>query len=201
MPRNDQAGLQPHHNSGLPACLDAGGATPRTHFAVPAREMLFDEPEVCPAYGGLTFDGIAVTAADEMHLILRVPTARAYFGPDGETISRRGLILLAALRDSALPPRPADMPMLMLWLMTCWTTTLAEIEAAGTKPESTDGHGGGAGRDSENALGAGRIGFLRTIFRLARRASRRCNYLIGVVWCQRYSMNRIWCRRSVWFRP
>lgn len=133
MPRNDQAGLQPHHNSGLPACLDAGGATPRTHFAVPAREMLFDEPEVCPAYGGLTFDGIAVTAADEMHLILRVPTARAYFGPDGETISRRGLILLAALRDSALPPRPADMPMLMLWLMTCWTTTLAEIEAAGTK--------------------------------------------------------------------
>lgn len=133
MTRNDQPALQRHQTSGLPARRDAGGAPPRTHFAVPAREMLFDRPESCPAYGGLTFDGIAVTAADEIHLILRTPFARAYFGPNSAAISRRGLILLAGLRDSAMPPRPHEMPMLMLWLMTCWTATLAEIEAAGAK--------------------------------------------------------------------
>lgn len=37
-------------------CLNC--ASIRTHFAVPAREMLFDKPLVGPAYGALTFDGI-----------------------------------------------------------------------------------------------------------------------------------------------
>jgi len=50
-----------------------------THFAVPeAREMLFDEMPSCPAYGGLSFDGIAVNADDQLYLIVRTRRERAY---------------------------------------------------------------------------------------------------------------------------
>jgi hypothetical protein len=39
-----------------------------THFRVTAREMLFDQPECCPIYGGLSFDGLAIDENDGVHL-------------------------------------------------------------------------------------------------------------------------------------
>jgi hypothetical protein len=52
------------------------------HFRVAAREMLFDQPECCPTYGGLFFDGLAIDGQEGRHLIVREASARAYLGPE-----------------------------------------------------------------------------------------------------------------------
>ena len=59
---------------------------PRTHFQVPAREMLLDEPVCCPIYGALTFDGLAIDHEERVHLVVRTAAARAYLGPDSATV-------------------------------------------------------------------------------------------------------------------
>lgn len=110
-------------------CQDCGSV--RTHFAVPAREMLLDEPLVCPAYGALTLDGIAVTNHDEIHLIVRTVTARAYFGADAEAVAQRSILLIAALHRSPQPPRPTAEVEILAWLASCWELALAEIADAG----------------------------------------------------------------------
>jgi hypothetical protein len=60
-----------------------------THFRVPGREMLLDQPECCPSYGGLSFDGLAIDENDGVHLIVRTTSARAYLGPDLPIVARR----------------------------------------------------------------------------------------------------------------
>lgn len=107
------------------------------HFHVAnAREMLWDEPEVCPFYGGLTFDGIAVEPdqlGDRLHLIIRTSTARAYLGTSPETTLRRAAVLVAALRHSPQPITGTQAVLIMQWLADCWTAadqTLTELTTA-----------------------------------------------------------------------
>lgn len=114
----------------LAATAPAQPAKPgRVHFAVPgAREMLLDGPQPCPAYPGLTLEGLAVAPDGRRHfLVVRVqppgkPAVRAHLGPDPETIARHGLILAAALRSHgrflATPEVGAG---LLAWLAACWT--------------------------------------------------------------------------------
>ena len=71
---------------------------PRTHFQVPAREMLLDEPICCPIYGALTFDGLAIDHEERVHLVVRTAAARAYLGPDSATVARRAHILVCRAR-------------------------------------------------------------------------------------------------------
>ena len=52
------------------------GAAPMTHFRVPAREMLLDEPLCCPLYGALTFDGLAIDLEERVHLVVRTGACR-----------------------------------------------------------------------------------------------------------------------------
>ena len=60
-----------------------------THFRVPAREMLLDEPLCCPLYGALTFDGLAIDREERVHLVVRTAAARAHLGPRQADVTRR----------------------------------------------------------------------------------------------------------------
>ena len=77
------------------------GAAPMTHFRVPAREMLLDEPLCCPLYGALTFDGLAIDREERVHLVVRTAAARAYLGPERADVTRRAHILVVALVDAS----------------------------------------------------------------------------------------------------
>lgn len=113
------------------------------HFHVPAEEMLFtefDDVEVCPYYGGLTFDGVAIERhpgeADRLHLILSTDTARAYFGPDATAVARRALLLVGGLmrRADALPAERGAQ--VLEWITQCWesaTDTVAEVAGLHTR--------------------------------------------------------------------
>ena len=102
-----------------------------THFRVPGREMLFDQPECCPSYGGLSFDGLAIDAEEGVHLIVRTTSARAYLGHELPVVARRAHILAVALVDSGVidADRAGGV---ITWLGECWTAATNEIaEAAG----------------------------------------------------------------------
>lgn len=113
----------------------------RVHFAVPGtRELLLDEPQACPAFPGLTFDGLAIVPDGQRHYLAvtirppNKPMLRVHLGPDPETIARHGLILVAALRshggDLAAPEVGAS---ILAWLAVCWTEAAAELgHAAGS---------------------------------------------------------------------
>lgn len=113
-------------------CIDCGL---RTYLAVPAREMLLDDPEVCPFFGALTFDGLAVTPTDDIYLIVRTGPVRVYFGPDRYGVARAGSIMIAAMRTWQTPPRDEVLPAIMLWLASCWQITQSEISSAGGDSE------------------------------------------------------------------
>ena len=100
-----------------------------THFRVTAREMLFDQPECCPIYGGLSFDGLAIDENDGVHLIVRTTSARAYLGPELPVVARRAHILAVALVDSGVidTDRAGGV---ITWLGECWTATNSEIAQA-----------------------------------------------------------------------
>ena len=110
----------------------------KVHFAVPAaREMLLDEPQTCPAFPGLTFDGLAVAPDGRRHYLVisirppRKPTVRMHLGPDPETIARHGLILVAALRTHGDHLAGLEVGAgVLAWLATCWTETAAELNHA-----------------------------------------------------------------------
>ena len=111
---------------------------PRTHFQVPAREMLLDEPICCPIYGALTFDGLAIDHEERVHLVVRTAAARAYLGPDSATVARRAHILFVALVDSGVigSDRAAG---IAGWLGECWSAAAEEISiAAATPPTGRD---------------------------------------------------------------
>lgn len=108
-------------------CIDCGL---RTHLAVPAKEMLLDDPEVCPFFGALTFDGLAVTPTDDIYLIVRTGPVRVYFGPDRYGVARGGSVMMAAMRTWQSPPSPEAFPAIMLWLASCWQITQSEISSA-----------------------------------------------------------------------
>jgi len=102
-----------------------------THFRVPAREMLFDQPECCPIYGGLSFDGLAIDADEGVHLIVRTTSARAYLGPELPDVARRAHILAVALLESGVidTERAGGV---ITWLGECWTAATSGIaQAAG----------------------------------------------------------------------
>jgi hypothetical protein len=104
-----------------------------THFRVPAREMLLDQPECCPIYGGLSFDGLAIDEKEGVHLIVRTTSARAYLGPDLTVVTRRAHILAVALVDAGVidTERAGGV---ITWLGECWTAATNEIaQAAGLK--------------------------------------------------------------------
>ena len=93
--------------------------TPPAHLAEPgARELLLDTPEACPAYPGLTLDGIAVTADGQRRYLV-------------VTVARRGLIIAAAFRTY-----PGDLGSLetgagiLAWLAACWTEAEDEIDGS-----------------------------------------------------------------------
>ena len=106
-----------------------------THFRVTAREMLFDQPECCPIYGGLSFDGLAIDENEGLHLIVRTTSARAYLGPELPVVARRAHILAVALVDSGVidTDRAGGV---ITWLGECWTAATSEIaQAAGLTTE------------------------------------------------------------------
>lgn len=100
-----------------------------THFRVPAREMLFDQPECCPIYGGLTFDGLAIDTEEGVHLIVRTTSARTYLGPDLPVVARHAHILAVALVDSGVINTERAGGVIM-WLGECWTAATDEIAQA-----------------------------------------------------------------------
>lgn len=88
------------------ALIPASAVPPVAHFAVPgAGEMFLDEPQSCPAFPGLTFDGLAVAPDGRRHYLMVTirppgkPAVRAHLGPDPDTVAQHGLILVAALRS------------------------------------------------------------------------------------------------------
>jgi hypothetical protein len=105
------------------------GAAPMTHFRVPAREMLLDEPLCCPLYGALTFDGLAIDCEERVHLVVRTAAARAYLGPRHADVTRRAHILVVALVDAGVvgPDRAVG---IAGWLGQCWYVAVEEISAA-----------------------------------------------------------------------
>src|SRR6476619_5306344 len=107
-----------------------------THFRVPGREMLFDQPECCPSYVGLSFDGLAIDEHDGVHLIVRTNSARAYLGPDLPVVARRAHILAVALVDAgSIETERAGS--VIAWLGECWTAAANEIaQAAGLAPST-----------------------------------------------------------------
>src|SRR6478609_510702 len=109
-----------------------------THFRVPGREMLFDQPECCPSYGGLSFDGLAIDENDGVHLIVRTTSARAYLGPDLPVVARRAHILAVALVDAgSIDTERAGS--VIAWLGECWTAAANEIaQAAGLEAGDVD---------------------------------------------------------------
>jgi hypothetical protein len=93
--------------------------------------MLFDQPECCPIYGGLSFDGLAIDDNDGVHLVVRTTSARAYLGPELPEVARRAHILAVALVDSGVidTDRAGGV---ITWLGECWTAATSEIaQAAG----------------------------------------------------------------------
>lgn len=122
--------------------IPASVAAPVAHFAVPGvREMVMDEPQSCPAFPGLTFDGLAVAPDGRRHyLIVTIrppgkPAIRAHLGPDPDTVAQHGLILVAALRTHRILPSDSGRDVgLLSWLATCWLETAAELDdLIGTK--------------------------------------------------------------------
>ena len=109
-----------------------------THFRVSGREMLFDQPECCPSYGGLSFDGLAIDENDGVHLIVRTNSARAYLGPDLPVVARRAHILAVALVDAgSIETERAGS--VIAWQGECWTAAANEIaQAAGLAAGDVD---------------------------------------------------------------
>lgn len=123
------AGWESEHQRATDAELEQAQVT---HFRVQATEMLFDQPETCPAMPGLTWDGVAADPAGDHYLIitLRQPTkpdVRAYFGPDPDTIARRALILIAGVRTHPDSPDTTDQAATLTWLATAWTALHEEL--------------------------------------------------------------------------
>jgi hypothetical protein len=124
------------------------GAAPVTHFRVPAREMLLDEPLCCPLYGALTFDGLAIDREERVHLVVRTAAARAYLGPEHADVTRRAHILVVALVDAGVvgPDRAVG---IAGWLGQCWSAAVDETSAAaaelagGSGPRCSVGRLGG----------------------------------------------------------
>lgn len=109
-----------------------------THLAVSgSREMLLDEPQSCPAYPGMTLDGLAVAPDGVQHFLVvtvRPPTKatfRMYIGPDPQRVARRGLIVVAGLRShGGLLAEPALGISVLTWLAACWSEAATEIDRA-----------------------------------------------------------------------
>lgn len=116
--------------------IPSSAVAPVVHFAVPGvREMFLDEPQPCPAFPGLTFDGLAVAPDGRRHyLIVTIrppgkPEIRAHLGPDPDTVAEHGLILVAALRTHrSLPSDSGRDVALLSWLAACWLETAAELD-------------------------------------------------------------------------
>lgn len=130
--------------TGTVALVSASAAAPVAHFAVPGvREMFLDEPQPCPAFPGLTFDGLAVAPDGRRHYLMVTirppgkPALRAHLGPDPDTVAHHGLILVAALRTHrSLPSDSGRDVALLSWLAACWLETAAELDdATGTSDE------------------------------------------------------------------
>jgi hypothetical protein len=103
------------------------GVQPCTHFRVASREMLLDAPICCPLYGALSFDGLAIDDQQGVHLVVRTAAARAYLGPDADTVARRAHILAVALVHGGmiLPDRA---PGIAGWIGQCWSAATDEID-------------------------------------------------------------------------
>lgn len=125
--------IQPHSSTPIEPVI--------THFApAGSRELLFDLAHRCPAYPGLTFDGLAVAgdsqtpSKNEHHLIATLrppgtkPPTRFYLGPDPAMVARRGLIIVAALQTHGYPYSEPDFGVgVLFWFAACWTEAIGEI--------------------------------------------------------------------------
>jgi hypothetical protein len=105
--------------------------------------MFLEEPQPCPAFPGLTFDGLAVAPDGRRHYLMVTirppgkPEIRAHLGRDPDTVAHHGLILVAALRTHrTLPSDSVRDVTLLSWLATCWLETAAEFDdVTGTSDE------------------------------------------------------------------
>lgn len=104
---------------------------PGRYFHVPAREMLLDTRDACPAYPLLALDGVAVTPAGQHHLVLSLlPTVRFYLGPDQASVQRRAQLLVAGLEVRSLQGRPEMGRAVREWVLLAWDVMLDELVEA-----------------------------------------------------------------------
>lgn len=97
------------------------------HFHLPARELLLEEPVACHYLPGLALAGVAVTAAEQHHLILELggleQVDRFYLGPTQDDVERRAQILAAALQAG---PQLDELHagLVQDWILLAWEATL-----------------------------------------------------------------------------
>lgn len=97
------------------------------HFHVPARELLFDVPELCPYMPGLAMVGVAVTETEQHRIILdemgpATSVDRFYLGPTQDHVGRRSRILAQALRSTGLDD--FHVSLIQQWVCTTWESLI-----------------------------------------------------------------------------
>lgn len=116
----------------------------RVHFAdSEATEMRLERPEPCPAFPGLTLDGLAAAPGSRHYLIVTLtrpdtPAVHAHLGPDPDTLVRNGFLLVAGLTAHGdLGGGLVDGAAILAWLADCWTAMVTEVDlAAAASPGS-----------------------------------------------------------------
>lgn len=104
-----------------------------THFAVstPHQLLCLDEPQVCPFLPGLRFEGIAVTAGGQHHLVMVLGEQDRFFlGPDRDTVARRAMILLVGLRIASqgeVDDFHGDL--IRQWVTDAWDAVVDQVAA------------------------------------------------------------------------
>ena len=106
----------------------------KTHFQVPAREMLFGGLIPCMVFPALAFEGIAVDLSDRQHLIFRAPSVRFYAGPDRATVQLMAEIVTTKLRTEPTPLDPNVAEVMRFWMDDCWLAMADELVDQLTQP-------------------------------------------------------------------
>lgn len=97
------------------------------YFHRPGRELLLEESVACPYLPGLALVGVAVTVAEQHHLIFELGALgqvdRFYIGPTQEDVARRAQILASALQAG---PRLDELHagLVQDWILLAWEATL-----------------------------------------------------------------------------
>lgn len=121
----------------------------RVFLAEPDVQVMdLDVPLYCPVLPVVTFRRVAATPTGRHYLVIGIqrPTDPApllvHIGPDQTTLTRRGLLLIAGLRDHGdLGSDAAVMGLALLrWLADCWTILNEELSPAAGRIREEGSH-------------------------------------------------------------